>query len=539
MSYLITIIVFLIVFSLLVLVHEFGHFYMAKKAGIKVEEFGFGLPPRVWGKKKGETIYSINAIPFGGFVRMYGEDSRDSKFLRSKRSFIAQPLRARMMVVVAGVIMNFLLAWLLLFIGFSVGMQPLLGPDDVFTAIKNDQIVLEGGLTIKEIKEDSLAFNYGIQEQDSVYSFNDQLLNDYVVADFLENPVGNYQILRNGDILDLEFTQAELDEGLELGLEFYDYVSFPRVKIYDLENYSNAYKAGIRPGDYILSVNGVEVFAISEFEDLLNENHHLDFMIFRDGFTEEFIIENKNLRKVVLSNVIPGQPADLAGLQQGDVVVSVNSKKIHDSLELIEYVDQNPDSTLVYMVKRDGQNIRYEITPEDGKIGVYLSELFDYSEQDGFSLYNTTLLSSVIEIKEEQYPWYQSIGKSFSESWRLAKLTGRMFVGLVSNLFTDGEVPDTVAGPVGIAQMTHTFVQEGFIPLIRFVAILSLSLAVINILPFPALDGGRLLFLIVEMITGRRVNQKWEAHIHALGYLLILLLIVVVTYSDILRLFSS
>ena len=98
---------------------------------------------------------------------------------------------------------------------------------------------------------------------------------------------------------------------------------------------------------------------------------------------------------------------------------------------------------------------------------------------------------------------------------------------------------DSVAGPVGIAQMTHTFVQEGFIPLIRFVAILSLSLAVINILPFPALDGGRLLFLIIEMITGRRVNQKWEAYVHAFGYLLILLLLLVVTYSDILRLFSS
>ena len=119
MAYLITVIVFVLVFSVLVLVHEFGHFYMAKKSGIKVEEFGFGLPPRVLGKKKGETIYSINAVPFGGFVRMYGEDSKNSKYLKSKRSFAAKPLRSRILVVTAGVIMNFLLAWFLLFIGLS------------------------------------------------------------------------------------------------------------------------------------------------------------------------------------------------------------------------------------------------------------------------------------------------------------------------------------------------------------------------------------------------------------------------------------
>ncbi len=538
MSYLITIVVFFIVFSVLILVHEFGHFYMAKKAGIKVEEFGFGLPPRVWGKKKGETIYSINAVPFGGFVRMYGEDSSNSKFLKSKRSFIAQPLRSRILVVIAGVIMNFLLAWFLLFVGFTAGMQPLLGPGDVFNAVQNDQVVLESGIAIKEVKEDSLAFNYGIQDGDVLYSFNDVMVDNAVVAEFLENPVGTYQIVRDSSVIDLELTQVELDEGFDLGLTFYDYVSFPRVKIHDLEKNSSAYKAGIRPGDYIVSVNGTDVFTITEFEEMLDNNSYFDFLIYRDGFVEEFIFENENIKKVIISNVISGQPADLVGIKDGDVIMSINGKNIYDSLEMISYVQENADSNLVFFVKRDGQNIRYEITPEEGRIGVYLSELVDYSERDGFSVYNSSLISSVLEIKEEKYPWYQAIGKSLSESWRLAKLTGEMFVGLISNLFTSGEVPESVAGPVGIAQMTHTFVQEGFIPLIRFVAILSLSLAVINILPFPALDGGRLLFLMIEMITGRRVNQKWEAHVHAFGYLLILLLIVVVTYSDIMRLFS-
>src|SRR3990167_6732155 len=149
MDYFFTIIVFLVIFSVIVLVHEFGHFIMAKRAGIRIDEFGIGLPPRVFGKKVGETIYSVNWIPFGGFVRMFGEDNSDPKATRSSRSFTAKPMRARAKVIVAGVAMNFLLAWLLLFVGFTFGMEPLLTPKDVFPAVSNEQIVLEAGAKVK------------------------------------------------------------------------------------------------------------------------------------------------------------------------------------------------------------------------------------------------------------------------------------------------------------------------------------------------------------------------------------------------------
>src|SRR3989339_1680987 len=108
MSVVLSIIAFFLIFSLLVLIHEGGHFFMAKRAKVKVEEFGFGLPPRIFGKKYGETIYSINAIPFGGFVKLYGEDSTDKKISQNKRSFVAKSARARILIVCGGVIMNFL-----------------------------------------------------------------------------------------------------------------------------------------------------------------------------------------------------------------------------------------------------------------------------------------------------------------------------------------------------------------------------------------------------------------------------------------------
>jgi len=128
--------------------------------------------------------------------------------------------------------------------------------------------------------------------------------------------------------------------------------------------------------------------------------------------------------------------------------------------------------------------------------------------------------------------------KSFGENIKLGKMTAGMFVDVVGDLVTSGDVPEGVAGPVGIFQMTHVFAHEGLIAILRFMALLSLSLAVINILPFPALDGGRLVFVLIEFFTGKKVNQKAEMIIHGVGYVLILLMILLVTYSDIIRLFS-
>jgi len=544
MNYLFTIIVFIVVFSVLILVHELGHFWMAKRAGIEVKEFGLGLPPRIWGwrakKKRGQrgegTLYSFNWIPFGGFVRMLGEDATDSAMLRKKRSFVAQPLRSRVKVVIAGVMMNFLLAWLLLTIGFTVGMQPLLAPGDILPAVDSGVIQLAEGVKIESVEEGSFADQLGFRAEDIIYSVDGVVIDEYLMADVLADPVGVYKVLRGGEIYTYEIVPERVGVDAALGLEFYDYVSFPRVRVFDLNEAGEAYSAGLREGDVILSVNGSQVYSVLEFERIVRGVNVQEYEIYRDGIRENFIVEFEQVREVVISSVIPGSPAEKVGFEAGDVIVSVNGEKVYDSLELITYVEAHSDGALAYSIERGGERMFYEVKPEEGKIGVYLSELITYGEEQEISLYNTNLLSSVVEIRDEQYPWYQAVYKSFGEGFRLAKLTGEMFLAVVADIISAGEVPDTVAGPVGIASLTHVFVQEGFISVLRFVAILSLSLGVINILPFPALDGGRLLFLLIEFIIGRRVNQKWEAYIHAFGYVLLLLLIFVITYSDIAKL---
>jgi len=533
MDYFFTIIVFLVIFSVIVLVHEFGHFIMAKRAGIRIDEFGIGLPPRVFGKKVGETIYSVNWIPFGGFVRMFGEDNSDPKATRSSRSFTAKPMRARAKVIVAGVAMNFLLAWFLLFIGFSFGMEPLLTPKDVFPAVSKGQIVLDAGAKVKSVVVGSLADSAGFKEGDIVYSVNGEAVTSQLFAGILKDSKAVYGVIRDGNVYEFKINDS-IDKGS--GIEFYNLTPFPRVKFFELEKYTDLYKVGLRADDVIIKVNGEQVYTVEDFEKLIRGVPLLEYEVYRDGLMHKFIIERSESRKVIVSSVIPGSPAEKAGIKNEDIILSVNGKEMIDSMELIKFVEDHQNEVIAYNVLREGQRIFYEIKPENGKIGVYLSELMNYGIDQGVSVYNVDLLSSVIEIKDEKYPFYISIYKGFYETYRLSTLTIDMFIGFVNGFLKTGEIDDSVAGPVGIAQMTHGFMKEGAISLIRFMALLSLSLAAINILPFPALDGGRLLFILIELLLGRKIPQKWEAKVHALGYVIILGLILVVTYSDILRL---
>jgi len=542
MSYLLTIIAFIVIFSVLILVHEFGHYIMAKRAGIKVEEFGFGLPPRLWGKKKGETIYSINWIPFGGFVRMLGEDQADPTMMKSKRSFAAQPMRARVKVIVAGVTMNFLLAWLLIWIGFTAGMQPLLGPDDVLPAINNGQVVLEEGVKIKAVDNGSLAAIAGFKADDIIYSINGEKIEDNNLAAITKDPAKTFGVIRDGKPVSLQISNVNSDKNVvqKLGLTFYDFGDFPRVKIFDLKPNTVAYHAGLRSEDVVLTVNGEQVFGIPQYESLIRGVPKLEYAVLRDGVVQQVIVERTKARQVIISGIIPDSPAEKAGLKSEDVILTINGKAMSDGQEVVNYVQEHKSEQLAYMVDRGGQQLFYEIKAgSDGHIGAALSELMSYVDDQGMSLYNVDQLASVKEIKNVQYPFYVGIYKSLGETWKLAVNTVKGFGDFFSSLISKGEVPATVSGPVGIAQMTHVFVEEGFIPLLRFVAILSLSLAVLNILPLPALDGGMLLFVLIEFIIGRRLNKRFENYVHAFGYLLILALILVVTYSDIMKFFRS
>lgn len=365
-----TVIAFLVIFSVLVLIHEWGHFFVARREGIKIEEFGIGLPPRARKlfKDKQGTLYSLNWIPFGGFVRLYGEDSADPKVLKDKKSFASKSMGQRTAVILAGVAMNFILAWFLITIGFIAGMKPfLVTEEDLAQGIEAGIVETENVLLVHEVSADS--------------------------------PLSAFEV---------------------------------------------------KSGDYVIKVNGNPVPPAADLGSLIQA----------------------------------GQPANLTFL-------------------------------------RGEEEREIEVQPnEEGKLDFVISD---------------QLL--IQDIKKVRYPILLAPFYALRETGRLSVLTVKMLGEVITSLVSKFAVPEGVAGPVGIARMTHHFVQQGFMALVQFTALISVSLAVINVMPFPALDGGRFLFIIYELVARRRANARWEAIIHSIGFSLLMLLILIITWHDIANLF--
>ncbi len=371
----VTLLIFIAVLAVLVLSHEFGHFVSARKSGMKVYEFGFGFPPRlfgvqaildeagkrkwrfIWGKKPDEasfgTVYSFNLLPLGGFVRIKGEDGEET----GEDSFAAQKFWKKGITLLAGVGMNIILAFVLLSAGFMWG-----APQAV----------------------DSLP-----------------------------------------------------------------------------------------PGTKI-------------------ENSHLEIM-----------------------EALAGKPANVAGIESGDIIISLDNLQNPSVKSLRDYVDANKNKDIKVTVKRGNEtlekNIRPFIDSETGKGGIGVA---------------------LIEVGTVKYSWYMAIYQGFIMTGLYLKEIVVSFYTLIAGLFRGVPVGESLSGPVGIAVMTGKVAKLGFSYLLNFMALLSLNLAIINVLPIPALDGGRFLFLLIGKITGKPLNQKYEQIAHAIGFFVLISLVILITVKD-------
>lgn len=375
----VTLIVFLLILSLLVFVHELGHFLVAKKAGIGVEEFGFGLPPRILGVNYKGTVYSINLLPIGGFVKLLGEEETAREKERGKaKQFWAKSKKVRIAVVVAGVLMNFLLA----IVVFSL----------VYTKM-------------------------GIPTKTS------------------------------------------------------------QVKIVGLVPSSPAEMAGLKLGDLVVLAGGEKISDSQVFIALTKR------LAGREMELE--VVREKDNPCPEVSGISPGIKIACRG--------------------------QNMVFTLVPRVSPP---------PGEGPLGVAISDL----EMKFYPLWQMPARGAVEGVKEA-FAWTVLIvGALASMLWQLVSL---------------GVVPKDVAGPVGIFQITSHVAQGGVLAIFQFLGILSVNLAVINILPIPALDGGRLLFIGIEAVTGKRLRVRVEQIANQIGMMVLFILIILITYNDILRILKT
>lgn len=352
-----TILIFFLILIILVFVHEFGHFIIAKKMGVKVEEFGVGLPPRLFGVKKGETLYSINLLPLGGFVKLYGEEYIELNKRERNRTFVDKMPWQKTLIILGGVIGNFLLGWFI----FS-----------------------------------------------------------YLVTQGIAVPTN----------------------------------------------------------------------------------------------------------KVIVEKVTKNSPAEIAGLKEKDIISKLilpnspnNIISLTSANTLIEETKKSAGQTIKLFIQRNNQNMTIDLIPRknppkgEGPLGIAIT-------------------SSI----EKKYPWYTAPYYGLIEA---SNITYKIFAELGKLLFgfiTFQKLNVDVAGPVGIANLAGQAIKFGGNAFLQFLALLSLNLAIINILPFPALDGGRLVFVLYEGITKKRPNKNIEKYTNLIGFIMLLSLAALITVNDIIKL---
>lgn len=352
----ITIIVFLLILSVLVFIHELGHFIAAKKNDIYVEEFGLGLPPRLFGIKIGETLYSINLLPFGGFVKLLGEEQQEitSKIISDKlkkRTFAGKSHLVQTVVITAGVLFNFLLGWVII----------------------------------------SYLFTRGV-------------------------PVP----------------------------------------------------------------------------------------------TERITIEN----------VMKGSPAQKVGLMRGDELISIY-------VDNKTYLLNKPDELTVITKKNAGSLVQIKIQREGNKKIINVTPREHPPKNEG------PLGIVITQVVIKKYPWFQAPFAGLVESARISYLIVRELGVSLFKLVTFQQTKIEVAGPIGIAKYTSQAIKFGQLAVLQLMGLLSLNLAVINILPFPALDGGKLAIIIYEAVSHRKINPRLEARLNLIGISILLGLIFTITLYEI------
>ena len=358
---LVTVIFFVLLLGVLVLVHEWGHFIVARKLGVRVEEFAFGFPPRLASVRRRGTRYALNLFPIGGYVKIFGEGGEAE---RNPESFSSRPIRQRLAIIAAGVVMNVVLAWVLFSIGHGLGLPTV------------------------------------------------------------------------------------LDEG-----------------------------------------------------------------------------ETASEARVTIIGVSPGSPAGETGLKFGDAITEFKIQNAKFKIETIDEVQNlvngHRGEEIGVVVRRGSKTIEISVLPRvsppegQGPLGIAMAR-----------------------VGTVRSPWWRAPWDGLKTTANAVIATALALGRVLGELVSEGQVPADVAGPVGIFAFTNETRRLGTVYLIELAGVLSVNLALLNILPIPALDGGRIIFLFIERVRGGvRVNQRFEQVIHTAGFVLLLFLMAAITYRDIVRVF--
>jgi regulator of sigma E protease len=451
----ITILSFIVTLGVLVIIHELGHYFVARMVGVKILRFSVGFGRPLWVRKFGrdQTEWAIASVPLGGFVKMLDEREGDVPAGERDRAFNRQSVGARILIVLAGPVANFLLAILLywaLFVTGIPGMKPVLGdpPRDSAAAAAG----LRNGEIIRAVGGDGTH-----TWSDVRWALLKEAVKHGIVAVEVESS-GGMVASRNLDLSGI--TKEDLDR---------DFLG----------------KLGIRP--------------------------------FRPNVPAD------------LGRVLPASAAERAGLAQGDRVLRVGDKDIGTWFDFTQEISANPGRTLPIVVDRQGRRIELKATPEtagegDNRIGRLGVEAGPQLKQE-YDRMTTTVRYGPIEAVP------RAVSKVYDLSVFSVKMLGRMVIGDVSW--------KNLSGPITIADYAGQSAQLGWLAYLGFLALVSVSLGVLNLLPIPLLDGGHLVYYFAEIVKGSPVSERTMEIGQRLGLALLLGLTFFAFYNDINRLFTG
>ncbi|MFH0946625.1 MAG: RIP metalloprotease RseP [Planctomycetota bacterium] len=579
--------------GLVIFVHELGHFLCAKKVGVRVEVFSLGFGPRLCGFKRGPTDYRISAVPVGGYVKLAGDLAGEGE--GAKDELLSRSVGERALIYSGGVLMNVLFALIVFPIIFYVGV-PMIKPEvgivtpggpawkagleegDTVLAVNGREvlgfadIVLEvalgdpdntrmligrdgeerevkvrpefseavGTLTIEigqptnyviVVDEEGAAARAGLKTGDRIVRVDGEPvsgLNAFPQAGEQDSAVV-YSVEREGDgVLDITVRPDRIErEKPILGIQPAENL------VKEVRGRYHASSAPLRKGDRLLSLDGKGVLSRADLRSIMRGkagSPPLMARVLRAGEQIEVAIEGAYLsallHDVALSSplserdagvaiqVIPESEAAKVGLLDGSRILSVNGRSTESWDEIVACISA-ADGKLVTLLVKDGPNRR---TLELAVGPTYLRDF-------GFSLETSHI--------QRRYGMQKAFLAGMRSSWNL---TRQAYLTLRKMVARQVSAEKNLGGIVAISTVSYRFAERGIAKLFYFLALLSLNLAVINLLPIPVLDGGHIVFLAVEKIKGSPVNDRVMGYSQVIGLMLILSLLIFVTYNDIMRL---
>jgi regulator of sigma E protease len=424
-----TIIAFLIVFGILVFVHEFGHFFVGKLLKVRIEVFSWGYGKRLFGIKKGDTDYRISALPLGGYVKFAGEEDYEKK-VRSPDEFMAKKRWERFLILVMGGLMNILLAI------FLITVVNLLG------------------VSIPKCVDQPPVIGW-IEENSPAYRANLKI---------------------NDEILEINGKKTKTWKEVEIAI-------------------------GTRPGKIVsIKIKRGNKILVVKLKTEAKTRYQMGYA----GFLGKIYTE------VVM--ISPGSPADKGGLKIGDIILKINNQPVY-FYQFHILIQSNPERELEFLVKRGKELKLLKITPKrengKGKIGIL----------------------SRPESKIKKYGLFKAIGQSIKENYKMASLV----LDFIKKLIAGEASPRQLGGPIEIAAISYSAMKAGILSLLMWMAIISLQLGIINLLPIPVLDGGHIFVLVIEGIVRRDFSPKVKERLMQIGFAFLILLMAFVILNDIAR----